>query len=157
MKCYAKTMIVRVLIIATCICLSACARPGEPASTDLSSNPNSIEMTREAQEINKPKERESCTKLSELKIGMTMSQALLSCERKPLRVTEAIIRGGKKEINWAYWGSYLHFVDGKLTSVQDLHEYHQPYAVIGKPMFDPLWFKSGHEIRFKVGPLFPFV
>jgi hypothetical protein len=49
-----------------------------------------------------------------------MSEALLLCERKPLRVTEAIIRGGKKEINWAYWSSYLHFVDGKLTSVQDL-------------------------------------
>ena len=94
--------------------------PGELTSTDLSSNPNSIEMTREAQETNKPKIRESCAKLSELKIGMTVSEALLLCERKPLRITEAIIRGGKKEINWAYWGSYLHFVDGKLTSVQDL-------------------------------------
>ena len=120
MKCYAKTMIARVLIAVTSICLSACARPGEFTYTDLSSNPNSIEMTREAQETNKPKIRESCAKLSELKIGMTMSEALLLCERKPLRITEAIIRGGKKEINWAYWGSYLHFVDGKLTSVQDL-------------------------------------
>ena len=110
----------RLFVAATCICLSACARPGEPAITDLSSNPNSIEMAREAQETNEPRVRESCAKLSELKIGTTTAEALLLCERKPLRTTEVIVRGGKKEITWGYWGSYLHFVDGKLTSVQDL-------------------------------------
>jgi hypothetical protein len=111
----------RLFIAATCICLSACARPGEPASADLVSNPNSIELTNEVQETNEPKEKESCSKLSSLKIGMTMQQAILSCERKPLRISEAIMRGGKKEITWAYRGSYLHFVEGKLTSVQDLN------------------------------------
>ena len=108
-----------ICLSACAMCLGACAMRGEPAFTDLSSNPNSIE-TSEAPETNAPKESESCAKLSELKIGMTASQALLSCERKPLRTSDAILRGGIKETTWAYEGSYLHFVDGKLKSIQDL-------------------------------------
>jgi hypothetical protein len=110
----------RTLIAATCICLSACTLPGELASTEPSANPNSVELTRGTQQTNEPAEKKSCAKLSALQIGMTTSQVLLSCEREPLHTSEVIIRGGKKETIWAYWGSYLHFADGKLTSVQDV-------------------------------------
>ncbi len=61
-----------------------------------------------------------CAKLSELKIGMTMSEALLVCGRKPLRTSDAIVTGGIQEITWSYVGAYLHFVDGNLKSIQDV-------------------------------------
>ena len=82
---------------ASALSLGACALRGDPTE-----------------------ESAGCTKLSELKIGMTMPEALLSCGRKPLRTSDVILARGIQEITWSYAGSYLHFVDGKLKSIQDV-------------------------------------
>lgn len=92
-----RSLATTTLTVAAALCLGACA---------------SREVLTE--------ESAGCAKLSELKIGMTMSQALLSCERKPVHVTDAIIRGGIKETVWTYAGVYLHFVDEKITTIQNL-------------------------------------
>lgn len=91
----------RLVVAVTCVCLGACARHPEPATTDLNSNPSYIEMKGEAQQTTEREERERCAKINELKIGMTTSQVLLTCAGRPLRDSQVIVRGGKMETTWA--------------------------------------------------------
>jgi hypothetical protein len=101
----------RLLIVATCICLSACTRFVEPL---VSAGLGEDEQTKQ------PEEKETCARLNELKIGMTASQVLSACERKPLRTSDIITRDGKKVIVWTYGGSYLHLAGDKLVQIFDL-------------------------------------
>ena len=93
-----RSLAATALICIGALCLSACASHG----------------------VAPTEESAGCAKLSELKIGMTMPEALLACGRKPLRTSDAIVAGGIQEITWSYVGAYLHFVDGKLKSIQDV-------------------------------------
>ena len=92
----------RLLIAVLCIFLGACSLPLE-----------SLAPT--AEQAN---ESETCANLSELAIGMTTSQVLSSCERRPLRMSDIITRDGKMDTIWVYRGSYLHFAGGKLERIQ---------------------------------------
>jgi hypothetical protein len=89
----------RFLAAAMCLLLCACTQLAEQLTT-----PNEQEI-------------ETCAKLSEITIGMTTSQVLSSCERKPLRTSNIITGGGKQVEIWVYKGSYLHFVGGKVESI----------------------------------------
>jgi len=99
---------VRVLIAATCVCLSACTDSLEKlASTDS-----------EGKDQPKGQDR-ACTKLSELKIGMTASEVVSACGQKPTRTAD-IISGGKKIEIWIYANSKLHLTEDKLVRIFDL-------------------------------------
>ena len=100
----------RLLIAATCICLSACAGSLEQlASTDSEG---------ENQQTNQPAvQGEACAKLSELKIGMTTSQVLSACGQRPIRTSDIITTGGKKIVVWVYRNSKLHLTDDKLVQI----------------------------------------
>ena len=99
---------VRVLVAATFICLSACTGSLEKlASTD-------------AEEKDQPKAKDGvCTKLSELKIGMTAAEVVSACAQKPLRTSD-IISGGKKIEIWVYANSKLHLTEDKLVRIFDI-------------------------------------
>jgi hypothetical protein len=100
---------VRVLIAATCICLSACTGSLEKlASTDS-----------EEKEHQPTGQGGACTKLSELKIGMTASEVVSACGQKPTRTSD-IISGGKKIEIWVYANSKLHLTEDKLVRIFDL-------------------------------------
>jgi hypothetical protein len=98
---------VRVLIAATCIGLSACSSSLEKlASTD-------------SEEEDQPKgQGGTCTKLSELKIGMTAPEVVSACGQKPIRTSD-IISGGKKIEIWIYANSKLHLTEDKLVGIFD--------------------------------------
>jgi hypothetical protein len=99
----------RVLIAATCICLSACTGSLEKlASTDS-----------EGKEQQPKGQAGACTKLSELKIGMTASEVVSACGQKPTRTAD-IISGGKKIEIWIYANSKLHLTEDKLVRIFDL-------------------------------------
>lgn len=97
----------RMPIAALCICLSACSV-------------GSLVEVAGTQQTNEPEEGETCAKFKDLKIGMTPSQVLSACARSPLRTSDVITREAKKVTTWAYKGSYLHFADGKLETIQSL-------------------------------------
>jgi hypothetical protein len=99
----------RLLIAVPCIFLGACSLPIE-----------SLAPT--ATQANEPEESETCASLSELAIGMTTSQVLSSCKRRPLRTSDIITRDGKMDTIWAYRGSYLHFTGGKLERIQPVQQ-----------------------------------
>ena len=99
---------IRVLIAATCIGLSAC-----------SSSLEKLEST-DSEEKDQPKgQGGACTKLSELKIGMTASEVVSACGQKPTRTSD-IISGGKKTEIWVYANSKLHLTEDKLVRIFDL-------------------------------------
>ena len=102
------TNAIRLLIAATCIWLGACARPLEMLeSTNLRGDQQTSDL----------EGKDTCAKLKEVGIGMTTSQVLLACERKPRRTSDIITRDGKQVTVWSYDGSYLHFTDGKLVHI----------------------------------------
>jgi hypothetical protein len=101
---------VRVFIVAISICLSACTRIIEPlVSAGLSEDDQT-----------KPIEKETCARLKELKVGMSESQVLSACERKPMRTSDIVTRDGKKVVVWTYSGAYLHLAGDKLVQIFDL-------------------------------------
>ena len=95
----------RLLAVAMCVSLCACSQVAEELTT--------VRATQTSEQ----EENEKCAKLSEITIGMTTSQVLLSCERKPLRTSNIISGGGKQIEIWVYKGSYLHFVGDKLEQI----------------------------------------
>ncbi len=95
------------LLVAALLSLSACAQLAEPI----------ISTGFEEDEQIKQLEGETCAKLKELRIGMTASQVLSACERRPLRTSDIITREGKKIAVWSYGTSYLHLADDKLIHV----------------------------------------
>jgi len=100
---------VRVLIAATCMCLSACGSIEKLASTD-------------SEEKDQPTEQGgACTKFSELKIGMTTREVASTCGQKPLRTSDVISDGKKIEI-WIYANSALHLTGDKLVRIFDLKQ-----------------------------------
>src|SRR5262245_11251942 len=99
----------RVLIAATCIGLSACTGSLEKlASTDS-----------EGKEQQPTGQGGACTKLSELKIGMTESEIVSACGQKPTG-TSVVISGGKKIEIWVYANGKLHLSEDKLVRIFDL-------------------------------------
>ena len=101
---------VRLLIAATCMCLSACAGSLEQlASTDSEEG---------HQKTNQPAvQGEECAKLSELKIRMTTSQVLSACGQRPIRTSDIITGDRKKLVVWVYGNSKLHLTDDKLVQI----------------------------------------
>jgi hypothetical protein len=97
----------RLIVAATCIRLSACTQ-----FADL------LAPTGGAQQTSETEESETCARSSELAVGMTPSQVLSSCERRPLRTSDIITREGKLDTIWVYRGNYLHFAGGKLERIQ---------------------------------------
>jgi hypothetical protein len=98
----------RLLIAVLCIGLSACAGSIEQlASTDPGGD----------QQANPPEQGEKCAKLGELRIGMTTSQVLSACGRRPLRTSDLITRDGKKLTVWTYGKSYLHLSNDQLVQI----------------------------------------
>jgi len=99
----------RVLIAATCICLSACT--------------DSLEKLASADSGGKEQQPTgqggACTKLSELKIGMTVSEVVSACGQKPTRTSDIISDGKKIEI-WVYANSKLHLTEDKLVRIFDI-------------------------------------
>jgi hypothetical protein len=73
------------LLVAALLSLSACAQLAEPI----------ISTGFEEDEQIKQLEGETCAKLKELRIGMTASQVLSACERRPLRTSDIITREEK--------------------------------------------------------------
>ena len=99
---------VRVLIAATCMCLSACSLE-KLASTD-------------SEEKGQPTEQGgACTKLNELKIGMTTREIASECGQKPIRTSDVISDGKKIEI-WVYANGTLHLTGDKLVRIFDLKQ-----------------------------------
>ena len=104
---------VRLLVAATCICLSACAGSLEQfASTgseekDQQTNQSTVQGG-------------ACAKLSELTIGMTIPQVLSACGRRPIRTSDLIARDAKKIEVWIYANSKLNLTDDKLVQIFDL-------------------------------------
>ena len=100
---------VRVLIAATCVCLSACGSLEKLASTD-------------SEEKDQPTGQDgACTKLSELKIGITAPEVISACGQKPVRTSDIISDGKKIEI-WIYANSTLHLTGDKLVRIFDLKQ-----------------------------------
>jgi hypothetical protein len=100
---------VRVLIAATCICLSACTGSLEKlVSTDS-----------EEKEHQPTGQGGACTKLSELKIGMTTQEVISACGQRPNRTSD-VIGGGKKVEIWIYRNGTLHLTEDKLVRIFDL-------------------------------------
>jgi hypothetical protein len=95
------------LLVAALLCLSGCTQLAEPL----------ISAGLEEDEQIKQPEGEACAKVKELKIGMTASQVILACERRPLRTSDIITRDGKKIAVWSYGSSYLHLADDKLIQI----------------------------------------
>ena len=95
----------RLLIAAASIFLGACSLPIEL-------------LGRADQQRTSREEGETCAISDELAIGMTTSQVESSCERRPLRTSDVITRDGKMSTIWAYRGSYLYFLGGKLERIQ---------------------------------------
>jgi hypothetical protein len=96
------------LLVAALLCLSACTQLAEPLiSTGLE----------EEEQIKQPVQGETCAKLKELRVGMTASQVVSACERRPLRTSDIITRDGKKIAVWSYGSSYLHMADDKLIHI----------------------------------------
>ena len=97
------------LIAATCICLSACTGSLEKlASTDS-----------EGKEQQPKGQAGACTKLSELKIGMTTAQVVSACGQRPIRTSDLITRDAKKVEVWVYTNSKLNLTDDKLVKIFD--------------------------------------
>ena len=100
---------VRVLIAATCMCLSACGSLEKLVSTD-------------SEEKDRPTgQGGACTKLSELKNGMTTREIVSACGQKPIRTSDVISDGKKIEI-WIYANSTLHLTGDKLVRIFDLKQ-----------------------------------
>jgi hypothetical protein len=98
----------RLLVVALCIGLGACAGSLEQlASTDQGGD----------QQANPPEQTETCEKLGELRIGMTTSQVLSVCGRRPLRTSDLVTRDGKKLTVWTYRKSYLHLSNDQLVQI----------------------------------------
>src|SRR5262245_29998762 len=99
---------IRSLISAICLCLTACV-----GSVDQLASPGSGED----KESKEPEHVETCTNLSELRVGMTASQVLLLCERRPRRTSDIITRDRKKITVWVYGNSTFHMTDDKLVQI----------------------------------------
>src|SRR4030095_15349418 len=75
------------LLVAALLCLSACTQLAEPLiSTGLE----------EEEQIKQPVQGETCAKLKELRVGMTASQVVSACERRPLRTSDIIQKEWEK-------------------------------------------------------------
>jgi hypothetical protein len=90
------------------MCLSACSLE-KLASTD-------------SEEKGQPTEQGgTCTKLNELKIGMTTREIVSACGQKPIRTSDVISDGKKLEI-WIYANGTLHLTGDKLVRIFDLKQ-----------------------------------
>ena len=96
---------------AICVGLSACGSVERLISTDP-----------EAQQTDRPEDAETCENLKELRIGMTTSQVVSDCERKPLRTSDLITRDGKKITVLSYRKSNLQITDDKLIQIFPLEQ-----------------------------------
>src|SRR5262245_14935554 len=89
--------LVRLLVAATCLCLSECAGSLEQfASTGSEEKEQTNQSTVQSG---------ACAKLSELKIGMTPPQVLSAYGQRPIRTSDLITRDAKKVEVWIYANS----------------------------------------------------
>jgi hypothetical protein len=102
----------RLLIAATCMCLSACAGSLEQFASTGSEDKD--EQTNQSKV-----QGGACAKLSELKIGMTTPEVLSACGQRPIRTSDFITRNAKKVEVWIYANSKLHLTDDKLVQIFD--------------------------------------
>jgi hypothetical protein len=105
----------RLLIAATCICLSACAGSLEQLTSTGSGEKD--EQTNQSTE-----QRGACSNLNELKIGMTIPQVLSVCGQRPIRTSDLITRDAKKVEVWIYANSKLQIEDDKLVQILILRQ-----------------------------------
>ena len=101
------------LIAALCIGLTASGQTSPSATTERISNYVNGLFNRQAQEEGEQR----CTKVADLRIGMSAQEVANACGRSALQVTDAVTAEGNQQ-TWHYRDTYLTFANGKLARIQ---------------------------------------
>ena len=93
-------------IVASCLCLCACAQIIDPPKE-----------TETSQQAGAADQGAGCAKVNELQVGMTTAEILSICERRPQRTSDMITRDAKKLTVWVYGSTSIQLADDKIVRI----------------------------------------